>query len=69
MIGNQGFSAGVTLTMADRRFDTNKLFVNIEMNNITVVVVYIKPDSMITRMTNRTRRVDKLLILAIFTIL
>lgn len=55
--------------MADRKVDANELFVNIEMNSITVVVVYIKPDSMITRMTNRTRCVDRLLILAIFTIL
>ena len=69
MIGNQCSSVGVALTMADRKVDANELFVNIEMNSITVVVVYIKPDSMITRMTNRTRCVDRLLILAIFTIL
>ncbi len=55
--------------MADSKVDANKLSANIEINSITVVVVYIKPDSMITRMTNRTRRVDMLLILAIFTIL
>lgn len=49
----------MTLTTADRKSDANKLFVNNEMNSMNAVVVYIRPDSMITRVTNRTRCADR----------
>lgn len=59
----------MTLTTADRKFDANKLFVNNEMNSMTAVAVYIRPDSMMTRMTNRTRWVDRVSTFCMLTIL